>query len=76
MLRKVNVTVIIKGTAKVRVGNDYHILNKNQSVYIPTSVLHRIENIGQDIVELIEVQIGTYLGEDDIERFEDDFGRI
>jgi len=67
--------IIIKGTAKVRVGNDHHILNKNQSIYIPTGVLHRIKNIGNDMVELIEVQIGTYLGEDDIERFEDDFGR-
>ena len=48
---------------------------KNQSIYIPTAVLHRIENIGKDMVEFIEVQIGGYLGEDDIKRFEDDFGR-
>ena len=68
--------VITKGCAKVRVGNDYHILNVNQSVYIPKGVLHRMENNTTEIVEFIEVQVGEYLGEDDIERFEDDFGRI
>jgi mannose-1-phosphate guanylyltransferase len=68
--------VIVKGTAKVQVGNDFHILNPNQSIYIPTGALHRMENVGKDIVEFIETQIGDYLGEDDIIRYEDDFGRI
>ena len=67
--------VIIKGTAKVRVGDDYHILHQNQSIYIPIGVLHRMENIGEEMVEFIETQIGNYLGEDDIVRYQDDFGR-
>ena len=68
--------VIIKGQAKVQLGEDFHLLHRNQSVYIPTGVLHRIENIGDGIVEFIETQIGNYLGEDDIVRYEDDFGRV
>ena len=68
--------IIINGTAKIRVGNDYHLLSKNQSIYVPCGVLHRVENMGIEDVEIIEVQVGSYLGEDDIERFEDDFGRI
>lgn len=68
--------VIVKGTAKVQIDNEYHILKSNQCVYIPIGVLHRIENIGTDMVEFIETQIGDYLGEDDIVRYEDDFGRI
>ena len=68
--------VIVKGTAKVQVGNDFHILHKNQSIYIPSGSLHRMENIGTDMVEFIETQIGEYLGEDDIIRYEDDFGRV
>lgn len=68
--------VIVKGTAKVQVGNDYHILHSNQSIYIPTGSLHRMENIGKNEVEFIETQIGEYLGEDDIIRYEDDFGRL
>jgi len=67
--------VIVKGTAKVQIGKDLHILRPNQSVYIPIEVLHRMENIGEDMVEFIETQIGNYLGEDDIVRYEDDFGR-
>jgi len=67
--------VIVKGTAKVQVGKDFHILHANQSIYIPIGVLHRMENIGEEMVEFIETQIGNYLGEDDIVRYEDDFGR-
>ena len=47
----------------------------NQTIYIPKGVLHRLENIGEENVEIIETQIGNYLGEDDIIRYEDDFGR-
>ena len=68
--------VVVKGNAKVQVGQDFHILHPNQSVYIPIGVLHRMENIGEEMVEFIETQIGNYLGEDDIIRYEDDFGRI
>lgn len=68
--------VVVKGNAKVRVGNDELILHSNQHVYIPEGVLHRMENIGDELVEFVETQIGEYLGEDDIVRYEDDFGRI
>lgn len=68
--------VIVKGTARVQVGKDYHNLDKNQSVYIPIGVLHRMENNSDDEVEFVETQIGDYLGEDDIVRYEDDFGRV
>ena len=68
--------VIIKGTGKMQLGDDVLTLTKNQHVYIPKKVLHRIENIGDELLELIETQIGEYLGEDDIIRYEDDFGRI
>lgn len=67
--------VIVKGSVKARVGNDCHMLNVNQSIYIPKSVLHRLENTTNEPAEVIEVQVGEYLGEDDIQRFEDDFGR-
>lgn len=67
--------VIVKGKAKVQVGKDFLILNENQHVYIPKETLHRIENIGEEELEFVETQIGSYLGEDDIVRYEDDFGR-
>jgi mannose-6-phosphate isomerase len=50
-------------------------MQAGQSLDIPLGAVHRIENVGQEDVIVIEVQAGTYLGEDDIERFEDDFGR-
>lgn len=68
--------VIVKGKAKVQVGKDFLILHPNQHVYIPKETLHRMENIGTDLVEFVETQIGEYLGEDDIKRYEDDFGRV
>jgi mannose-1-phosphate guanylyltransferase/mannose-6-phosphate isomerase len=67
--------VIVKGNAKVQVGNDVVILNADQNIYIPIKTLHRIENIGDELLEFTETQIGSYLGEDDIIRYEDDFGR-
>jgi len=67
--------VIVKGNAKVQVGNDNILLNADQNVYIPIKTLHRIENIGEELLEFTETQIGSYLGEDDIIRYEDDFGR-
>ncbi len=68
--------VITKGSVQIRIDADTHILNVNQSIYIPTSAIHRVENIGTTNAELIEIQIGKYLGEDDIERLEDDYGRV
>lgn len=68
--------VVVKGSGKIQVGHDFHLLTENQHVYIPKKVLHRIENISSNL-ELVftETQIGNYLGEDDITRYEDDFGR-
>lgn len=67
---------VIKGTAKVRLGDDEFLLESNQSTYIPVNTLHRLENPGDEDIHLIEVQTGNYFGEDDIERFEDIYGRI
>ena len=68
--------VIVNGLAKVQVGKEELILKKDQNVYIPINTIHRIENIGEDLLEFTETQIGTYLGEDDIIRYQDDFGRL
>ena len=51
-------------------------MTKDQYIYIPVKELHRIENVGEEILEFVETQIGDYLGEDDIVRYEDDFGRV
>lgn len=67
--------VIVKGTAKVTRGSDEILLTEDQSTYIPLGVLHRLENPGVIPLELIEVQTGAYLGEDDIVRYEDTYGR-
>ncbi len=67
--------VVVKGTATVTKGEEVFSLNKNESTYIPIEVKHRLENATDQPLEIIEVQSGSYLGEDDIERFEDDFGR-
>ena len=67
---------IVKGSTKVRIGDDYHVVSKNMSVYIPKGSKHRIDNTEfSKVVELIETQVGDYLGEDDITRYEDDYGR-
>ena len=68
--------VIIKGKGIARVGDDYHELAVNQHIMIQIGELHRMENAEEEILEFIEVQIGKYLGEDDIIRYEDDFGRV
>ena len=68
--------VIVEGEALVTQGDDELFLSKNQSIYIPLKTRHRLENRGKTPLRLIEVQSGDYLGEDDIERLEDDFGRI
>ena len=67
--------VVVKGTAKVTCGEDEFLVLENQSTYIPCGEKHRLQNPGVIPLELIEVQNGSYLGEDDIVRFDDDFGR-
>lgn len=67
--------VVVKGTAKVTRGNEQFLLTENQSTYIPLGVTHRLENPGLMPLEIIEVQSGAYLGEDDIVRFEDNYHR-
>ncbi len=67
--------VVVKGTALVTVGEKKIILCEDQSTYIPVEVFHRLENTGTAPLELIEVQSGSYLGEDDIVRVEDRYGR-
>ncbi len=67
--------IVVKGIAKVTNGNDIFLLKENQSTYIPIGAKHRLENPGKTDLEMIEVQSGGYLGEDDIVRFEDTYGR-
>jgi mannose-1-phosphate guanylyltransferase / mannose-6-phosphate isomerase len=67
--------VVVKGQAKVTCGDRVELLNENQSTYIPLGAVHRLSNPGDTDVEIIEVQSGTYLGEDDIVRLEDQYGR-
>ena len=67
--------VVVSGTAKVMNGDATFLLSENQSTYIPVGVIHSLENIGKMPLEIIEIQSGSYLGEDDIVRFEDRYGR-
>lgn len=67
--------IVVSGTAKVTNGDKEIMLTENQSTYIPVGVVHALENPGKIPLELIEVQSGSYLGEDDIVRFEDRYGR-
>ena len=67
--------VVVSGTAKITRGKEIFLLEENQSTYIPVGVRHRIENPGRIALHIIEVQSGGYLGEDDIVRFEDVYGR-
>lgn len=68
--------IVVNGTAKVRKGDETVMLTENQSIYIPLGETHALENPGKVPLELIEVQSGSYLGEDDIVRFEDVYGRV
>ena len=67
--------IVVRGTARVTRDNDVFELFANQSTYIPIGAKHRLENPGAEMLELIEVQSGDYLGEDDIVRYEDQYGR-
>ena len=67
--------IVVSGTARVTKGEETFLVSENQSTYIPLGVKHRLENPGIVPLEMIEVQSGSYLGEDDIVRFEDTYGR-
>jgi mannose-1-phosphate guanylyltransferase/mannose-6-phosphate isomerase len=66
---------VVAGTARVTVDDEVKLVSENQSVYVPLGAVHRMENPGKVAMELIEVQTGTYLGEDDIIRYEDVYAR-
>ena len=67
--------IMVKGTAEVTIGDSVQMLRENESVYIPQGEVHRLANPGKIMLEMIEVQTGSYLGEDDIVRIVDEFGR-
>ena len=67
--------IVVKGTAEIINGEKVLLLGENQSTYIPQGQTHRLANPGKIPLEIIEVQSGSYLGEDDIVRFEDTYGR-
>lgn len=68
--------IVVSGTANVTVGEKTSLITENESIYIPIGEIHALENPGKILLELIEVQSGTYLGEDDIVRFSDRYGRV
>ena len=67
--------IVVKGEATVTLGEEKHLLTRGQSIDVPLGAVHRIENFGEEDVEIIEVQFGDYLGEDDIVRYEDVYNR-
>jgi len=67
--------IVVSGTARVTKGDEVFLMSENESTYIPLGTTHRLENPGRVPLEMIEVQSGSYLGEDDIVRFEDVYGR-
>ena len=67
--------VVVRGTAEVTIGSEIRTIAENESIYIPIGSVHRLANPGTIPLELIEVQVGDYLGEDDIERLTDQYGR-
>jgi mannose-1-phosphate guanylyltransferase / mannose-6-phosphate isomerase len=68
--------VIVSGTAKVTIGEEEKVVHEGESIFVPKSAIHRVENPGIVPLTIIEVQVGEYLGEDDIIRFEDVYGRL
>lgn len=67
--------VVVRGVAKVHLAGKDLVLHENESTFIPAGATHRLENIGKIDLEIIEVQTGSYVGEDDISRYEDDYDR-
>ena len=68
--------VVVEGTAKVEVDGKETLIYENQSTYIPLGAVHRLSNPGRVPLRIVEVSSGAYLGEDDIERYEDNYGRL
>ena len=68
--------VVVEGTALVEVDGKKEFVNVNEGSYVPICTMHRLSNPGKIPLKIIEVQCGSYLEEDDIERFDDDFGRV
>ena len=68
--------VVVVGTAKVTIGDRTSFVQAQESTFVPVGTDHRIENPGSHLLVIIEIQNGAYLGEDDIVRFQDDYGRI
>tara|TARA_B100000927_G_scaffold83839_1_gene67293 strand:+ start:149 stop:505 length:357 start_codon:yes stop_codon:yes gene_type:complete len=68
--------VVVEGTAKVEVDGKETLIYENQSTYIPLGAVHRLSNPGKVPLRIVEVSSGSYLGEDDIERYEDNYGRL
>jgi mannose-1-phosphate guanylyltransferase/mannose-6-phosphate isomerase len=68
--------IVVAGTARVTIGEEVRILQENESAYVPVGVVHRLENPGKIPLHLVEVQCGAYVGEDDIVRLDDDYGRL
>ena len=68
--------IVVSGTAQVEINKEINVLTENQSTYIPLGSKHRLTNPGKIPLILIEVQSGSYVGEDDIVRFEDNYGRV
>ena len=68
--------IVVRGTAQVTINELVKTVHENESVYIPIGAVHRLENPGKISLELIEVQTGSYFGEDDIIRIEDDYQRV
>lgn len=67
--------VVVKGTATIRINDDIQDFAENEHAFIPKHAKHRLENNTETMVRLVEVQMGSYLGEDDITRYEDAYGR-
>jgi mannose-6-phosphate isomerase-like protein (cupin superfamily) len=67
--------VVVKGTALVTRGDEQFILKEDESTYIPLGIVHRLENPGKIPLELVEIQSGSYLAEDDVVRLDDVYGR-
>lgn len=68
--------VVVQGQALVTIGREEMLVRSNESVYVPLKIPHRLENPGTEPLRIIEVQTGSYIGEDDIERLADDFWRL
>ena len=68
--------IVVSGTASVTNGDETYLVTENESTFIPIGQVHALENPGKVMLEMIEVQSGSYLGEDDIVRFEDRYGRV